>query len=388
MSETGAIEEEEEETRGKTGRSAYFAGVHAADGFGGSYRGVKPAPHGGAATVKEEDTLGSATYCWCGQPFDHSWPGKDVGRKHPREESKMSSAAQHHTEERFDITELKTFDRRVARFVADLANDYGVRVRILDGSHAILYGLEGGKTLKVSASRGAEQTLAFLEKFAREQVAPHLVHHQAEALAEQFNDPTKKRRPRAVKKAAPAPVEAAVAPTPTPEPEAAPTPSAAAPVSTGRNEDRAVRDLNPDAVAPEGYEQHYSAGGVALNWWKKIGAKQWLCKSCDFTATGTLLGHGSHTGVHTMSSEQRAEHAASGAKSRDDQAAGKRTKARNAIRFLAEEYGIDIALDKKVKAGTKSVKEIEKLTAQLEKVTAERDDLKARLDLMREAMRA
>jgi len=380
VSEKPIEEEEEQQEHKNSGRSAYFAGIHAAqDGYSGSYRGVKAAPHGGAATVKEEDTLGSATYCWCGDTFDHDWPGKDKGRRHPRKESSTVSAQQHH-EEHFDSTQLKTFDRRVTRFITDLANDYGVRVRVLDGSHVILYGLDGEGSLKVSASRQAEQSLGYLEKFTREHVAPSLTTVKAEALAEHFNDPTKKRRTRATKKAA--------APTPAPALEVAPDPVPAPPAKVERTEDRTVRDLNPDAVPPKGYEQHFGQDGTPLNWWKKIGVREWLCKSCDFTASGSLHGAGAHTGLHTLTPEQRAANSSLAGRSRDDVMAGKRTKARNAIRFLASEYGIELAEGRAARSDSKKDEKIARLTRQLDKVTAERDDLQARLDLIREGLRA
>lgn len=29
-------------------------------------------------------TIGHGAVCWCGQPFNHDWPGKDDGEAHPR----------------------------------------------------------------------------------------------------------------------------------------------------------------------------------------------------------------------------------------------------------------------------------------------------------------
>jgi hypothetical protein len=31
-----------------------------------------------------QDTLGSRAVCWCGEPFDHEWPGKSDGAEHPK----------------------------------------------------------------------------------------------------------------------------------------------------------------------------------------------------------------------------------------------------------------------------------------------------------------
>jgi hypothetical protein len=32
-----------------------------------------------------QDTLGSQDVCWCGEPFNHEWPGKADGAEHPKE---------------------------------------------------------------------------------------------------------------------------------------------------------------------------------------------------------------------------------------------------------------------------------------------------------------
>lgn len=84
-------EEEEEETVTRQGSSTWGAGWHAGHGdsdtYGGAYRGVRPAPHGGAATVKPDDTHGSIDLCWCGLPFDHDWKGKKGGAPHPKQMS-------------------------------------------------------------------------------------------------------------------------------------------------------------------------------------------------------------------------------------------------------------------------------------------------------------
>src|SRR6185503_2765459 len=131
-----------------------FAGVHQADSFSGSYRGVKPAPHGGAASVHPEDTIGGSG-CWCGQPYGHDWPGKSAGRKHPRQEETTVSATARTTEEpRLSGADLgNKWDRRVAKFVCDLVNDFGIRYRIADGQHLFQYGLDDSRPRKVSASR-------------------------------------------------------------------------------------------------------------------------------------------------------------------------------------------------------------------------------------------
>lgn len=41
-------------------------------------------PKNSTGTGEGLQRLGSAGVCWCGKPFRHDWPGKDVGKPHPR----------------------------------------------------------------------------------------------------------------------------------------------------------------------------------------------------------------------------------------------------------------------------------------------------------------
>lgn len=44
----------------------------------------RPRPaQGNPAWVKAADVLGQFGGCWCGQPRNHDWPGKDDGAAHP-----------------------------------------------------------------------------------------------------------------------------------------------------------------------------------------------------------------------------------------------------------------------------------------------------------------
>lgn len=49
----------------------------AAATYDGAVTGTRQGTHGGEKGVTSADVLGDLTYCWCGQPFDHDWPGKD-----------------------------------------------------------------------------------------------------------------------------------------------------------------------------------------------------------------------------------------------------------------------------------------------------------------------
>ena len=88
-------EEEEEETTngGSTIHKAWYAGhAESEHGISAAFRGVPGVPHGGSKTVTHADIAGSMDWCWCGQPFDHDWPGKSDGRDHPKE-NKMTTPA-------------------------------------------------------------------------------------------------------------------------------------------------------------------------------------------------------------------------------------------------------------------------------------------------------
>lgn len=370
------FEEEEEDQKQqhvKTGRSAFMAGVHAADSFTGSYRGVPAVPHGGAASVKLSDIIGTPE-CWCGEAYGHDWPGKTVGAPHPRGDSAMSAAAT--DAPHINVTDLRKFDNRVARMIAELVNTYGIRYRLSDGVHVFLYGLDGeSRPRKVSASRPAERTLGYIEQWVKEFVTPYLVATQAEALAARFNDPTKKVRTRKT--------TATVVPEPTPEP-------AAPQIESSQAQQAPEPEPTSEGEAPpEGYEQWILVkNGEPGNWWKKIGYDEWVCKSCGHRVYGTLLGAGSHQRMHTMTAEQRQQASHDAAMGRNAKVEGRRKRAKNAIEFLAEEYDIPLAntkADKKLEAAERRVADLE---AKLAKVTQDRDEIKARLDLMREALKA
>lgn len=65
--------------------------------------------------------------------------------------------------------DLKRFDHRVTDYIMWLVTDQGVKTRMIDPNHVLLYPPDGKtRPFKVSVSRPAEQSLQFLRKFARE----------------------------------------------------------------------------------------------------------------------------------------------------------------------------------------------------------------------------
>lgn len=395
------VDDDEEEEKGKTGRSVYMAGLHRGQGdnFTGSFRGVPAPKRGGAALVRPEETLGDEEHCWCGFPLGHTWPGKDGGAKHPRTEEGMAATAKLVETPRLEMRLLRKFDERVARMMMDLVNTYGVRFRIQkDGQHVLLYPLNEfnqSRPFKVGAHRPGVQGMEHLEKWVKDAVTPALVTSQAEILAEKFNDPSKVRKARASarKEAEPAPKAApvraakpAVVPEPTPEPVVAP------------GEGWAPAD--PTAgTPPEGYVQAYTTREKhgeprPINWWKAIDREHWLCKSCDYE-TDSLGRNAAHQRAHSQPPAKLAEAGRKAAITRNRNT--KRDKIAAALQIIAEASSVEFVDERSDRKDSQITRleaqaeklsaQVEKLTAQRDKAVAERDEYKAKLDIIREGLR-
>lgn len=165
------------------------------DNYGGSYRGVKAAPHGGQATVKPEDTIGSDDDCWCGKPAGHDWPGKAQGRKHPKEEAMKVIAGT------LDRRDLRAYHQRLQDFVLQCVNDDELRYRMAKNS-VILYPPDGTAPATVYA-RNSDRQVRQLQKWYLAHVLPSIEAEQAKqesktpatpeelaALAAAKNDPS------------------------------------------------------------------------------------------------------------------------------------------------------------------------------------------------------
>lgn len=81
------------------------------------------------------------------------------------------SAAQPEVQVSLTQKDMRAFPRRVRDLVLTLVNEYHIRFRMQDGGHMLLYGPnpETGAQ-KVSASRGEEQSVKWLTKWANENV--------------------------------------------------------------------------------------------------------------------------------------------------------------------------------------------------------------------------
>jgi hypothetical protein len=160
----GRIEDDEEEEKGTPGRPNAWWAEHKGDvedaagraaTFDGAVRGVSQGPHGGQQTVKPEDTTGSLTYCWCGLPFDHDWPGKDQGRKHPREEATVTQAGAT-SEQRIERRQLRAYNDDLVDVIVEAVNGYHARYR-MQKNGIVLFPPDGTTGITLNARASARQ---------------------------------------------------------------------------------------------------------------------------------------------------------------------------------------------------------------------------------------
>ena len=170
MSTTSDEEDEEQGSNvGALTRKAWFAG-HAdiEQRFDSSFRGVPGVRHGGSKTVRAEHTAGSMDFCWCGLQYDHDWPGKALGRKHPPKEADMP-ATQTEEQPRIERRALRAYHADLADIILTAVNEYSTKYRITAHS-VIMYPPDGTKPYAINARNGERQV-----KGARVWLAKHIV---------------------------------------------------------------------------------------------------------------------------------------------------------------------------------------------------------------------
>lgn len=166
---TQTPDEEEEETTtngGSTARKAWYAGhADSENAISAAFRGVPGVPHGGSQSVTHADISGSMDWCWCGLPFDHDWPGKADGRKHPRKESPVTTPA---TEEqpRIERRALRAYHADLADIILTAVNEYGVKYRLTAHS-VILFPPDKTQPYAINARNGDRQVKGARTWFAR-----------------------------------------------------------------------------------------------------------------------------------------------------------------------------------------------------------------------------
>lgn len=235
------------------------------------------------------------------------------------------------TQERITPKDLGKIKRKTATIVCDLVNNYGVEYKTSDGTHVFLYnGKNGTRPYKIAASRPEESTLHFLYRWIDENVpdwkkGTEVSKADLEALAKA--------------------------------------------VSTTEHDDE------PDDEPDDGWVEY--GHGLVTN------GEVYKCKDCDWSRPVSEGRRGLH--LHHTTAHEKKERAASAKKSGETRAirnAQRKIMVRQAVIVLAEAQGLHISEEKV------DTKTIAKLRAQLEKVTTERDEARARLDLIKEGLRA
>ena len=162
-------DEEEEEKGTNVGaltRKAWFAGHQDIESrFDSGFRGVPGVPHGGSKTVKATDTNGSMDFCWCGLTYDHDWPGKALGRKHPPKEADMPATTPEE-QPRIERRALRAYHADLADIILTAVNEYGTKYRVTAHS-VILYPLDQTKPYAINARNGERQVKGARAWFVR-----------------------------------------------------------------------------------------------------------------------------------------------------------------------------------------------------------------------------
>lgn len=251
--------------------------------------------------------------------------------------------------------DLGAIPRPVATVICELVNLHGVTYRIpRGGGHVFLYnGETGTRPFKISGSRPAESTLTFLNKWIAENVPEFgkedrpVTKDEVAALAERVNTE--------------------------------PKPLKSVPPKTAGNDTNAMGD-----IAPEPEWKPFKYGFVT-------DGEIFKCtyKDCTYTQESSRGLH-LHEYRHTQP-EKIVEQSANAGRAAGLAAQQRLVMRQEAVRVLAEAHGLKIVgadEAKMVNQFEKMASENEKLQAKVAEQAKEIDDLKARISLIKEAMKA
>lgn len=179
--------EKEEENGGTTTHgkpNAYWAKVReeqieeeSGDTYSGAFRGVKPPPHGGAASVRPANTLGADELCWCGQPLGHDWPGKRTGARHPKTNGDTMPSTTG-----LERRDLRAYDKVLQDFILHCVGPQNLRYRLAKNS-VILYPPDGTAPVSVYA-RNSDRQVRQLERWFNEHVVDVTVDTSVKIIKE------------------------------------------------------------------------------------------------------------------------------------------------------------------------------------------------------------
>jgi hypothetical protein len=392
VTEVVYADDEDDKVSGKQqpGRpNAYFAKIkqeqeeeleeqEKGDTFGGAFRGVRPAPHGGAMTVRPDQVKGAEELCWCGQVLGHDWPGKNVGAKHP----KVKEGSMNTTEYELDRRGLRAYHKRLQDFIMTCIKDDGLKWRQAKNS-IILYPPDDSTPITVYA-RNTDRQIRQLQKWYLDHVYVEpekepATEEQIAALAKAVNSP---EHPVEEKPAPPEPPVGLVdTDLPAEEPKVEAEAPVAPPVETVRSNDQWVPYIHDDGSESVRIETN---------------GTQFRCREC-LTTDHPLLSEnrrsiGGHNRMwHTDSSTMHTPEARAKA---IETGRYNRTKDRmiEVLVPLLESVGYEAEADpKQIKALEKQVtdltRQVGKLETDLTATSKRADDAEARLKLMQEAFR-
>ncbi len=181
------MSEKEEENGGTTTHgkpNAYWAKVReeqieeeSGDTYSGAFRGVKPPPHGGAASVRPANTLGADELCWCGQPLGHDWPGKRTGARHPKTNGDTMPSTTG-----LERRDLRAYDKVLQDFILHCVGPQNLRYRLAKNS-VILYPPDGTAPVSVYA-RNSDRQVRQLERWFNEHVVDVTVDTSVKIIKE------------------------------------------------------------------------------------------------------------------------------------------------------------------------------------------------------------
>jgi len=126
----------------------------AAATYDGAVTATRQGTHGGEVHVRRKDVTGSIDYCWCGLPYDHDWPGKDKGRKHPREAPTVTSTSS--TEQRIERRQLRAYNDDLVDVIVEAVNGYHARYR-MQKNGIVLFPPDGTQGITLNARASARQ---------------------------------------------------------------------------------------------------------------------------------------------------------------------------------------------------------------------------------------
>lgn len=166
--------------------------------------------HGGEKTVYANHTLGDLEHCWCGEPIDHGWEGKESGAPHPHEHERMQQVVV--VQEGFvnepphiDTKALRGYHSDLREFLRKCINVDGMRYRITR-NEVILYPPDESRPISVYARNSNQQIRSLRQWYdahaskTEVTVEPDLAEAIRD-LAEHVNDPVSHPVPEPVEPA-------------------------------------------------------------------------------------------------------------------------------------------------------------------------------------------